>query len=279
VAHVPVLLEETIALLAPRPGETAFDATLGGGGHAEALLRAVLPGGKLLGCDLDPDAIGRAFLRLSRLSADIHLVCGNFVESVRAAGGGKIDVFLADLGMSSFQVDEPARGFSFSADGPLDMRFDPGGGISAREAVNRWPQEELERIFFEFGGEPRARRFARAVAEARRRAPIETSGDLARAIARATRVFQALRIAVNRELENLDALLAEIPSLLAPGGRAAILAYHSLEDRRVKQAFRALAASGTFELLTHKPVRPGRPEVLANPRSRSARLRAVRRLR
>lgn len=302
--HATVLREEVAGLLSPEEGALVLDGTLGGGGHAEALLER---GARVLGLDRDPAAIAAAGARLSRFGERFCAERARFAEAravLERRGLPGVDGAVLDLGVSSPQLDDPSRGFSFASDGPLDMRMGPDGE-SAAELLARLSEEELEAVLREFGEEPFARKVARAI-KAASPAPTRTA-ELAALVARAvprkawpkhihpaTRTFQALRIAVNGELAELDRFLADLPAILAPGGRAAIISFHSLEDRRVKQAFRALegrctcppklpqcvcGARGNFELLTKKAVTAGEAELAHNPRARSARLRAVRRIR
>jgi 16S rRNA (cytosine1402-N4)-methyltransferase len=268
------------------------DGTIGAGGHSRAILAALGPSGRLIGVDEDPQMaqIARAELTLASVGAGIEILTGRFgdLATVLAAAGVKAaDGVLLDLGVASPQLDDPSRGLSYRADGPLDMRLTPDAGISAGEWINRVSQEELARVLREYGEERFSGRIARAIVEARARKPIRRTGELAQIITRAVprlprrlhparRSFQALRIRVNEEMEQLERVLAALPRLLKPAGRCAIISYHSLEDRRVKNAFRDGARKGIYELLTRKPMRPSRAEVSANPRSRSARLRAVR---
>ncbi|MCL5884391.1 MAG: 16S rRNA (cytosine(1402)-N(4))-methyltransferase RsmH [Deltaproteobacteria bacterium] len=294
--HIPVLLQEILEWLAPAPGEAFLDGTVGAGGHAAAIAARIGPDGILVGSDADPAMLSAASERL-RGFPGVRLVLADFAELPRlreAAGGRAFDGILLDLGLSSIQLDDPTRGFSFREDGPLDMRRDPASeGPTAAELLRRRSERELADIFYRLGEERFSRRIARAVVARRRRDPIERTGQLAdlvaaviprkawpRAIHPATRVFQALRIAVNGELDSLAAFLSRFPEHLAPGGRVAVISFHSLEDRMVKEAFRTLAAGrGAFTVLTRKPVVPRDEEIAVNPRSRSARLRAVRRSR
>ncbi len=289
--HQPVLLREVLSLLAPRPGDVVVDATLGGGGHAEALLDAIAPGGLLLGVDRDPAALRAASDRLARFGSRFRAAEGDYADlerHLRDAGLGTPHSILADCGLSSLQLDDPARGFSLLHDGPLDMRFSLQTPVRAADIVNGEPEEALADLFYELGEERASRRIARRIVARRRERPFETTGDLADVVSRAaggrrgrihpaTRVFQAIRIAVNGELESLDRLLDGAPRLLAPGGRLAVIAFHSLEDRRVKRSFRAGEAQGVWRPVTKKPVTPAREEALGNPRSRSAKLRVVER--
>jgi 16S rRNA (cytosine1402-N4)-methyltransferase len=308
--HTPVLVEETLRFLAPERGGTFVDATVGLGGHAEALL-ARHPGARLLGIDRDPEALERAAGRLASFGERVRLVAGNFHHLERLAGDvGPVAGVLADLGVSSLQLDTARRGFSFRREGPLDMRMG-SSELTAEEVVNGYPEAELERIFREYGEERQARRIARAVVEERRRQPVSSTTQLKALIDRAkgldraatgrgrpregrvdpaTRVFQALRIEVNQELSGLAGFIDQAVRMLEGEGRLVVISYHSLEDRIVKNRLRdlargevdrvtgrPLAETRLIEVLTKKPVRPGAPEVEANPRSRSARLRAARR--
>jgi 16S rRNA (cytosine1402-N4)-methyltransferase len=284
--HVPVLLAEALELLAVRPGGFCVDGTVGLGGHAAAVLRASAPDGRLLGLDRDGETLAAAEVRLAEFGSRVRLEQGDYRAIPERLAGGTADAILLDLGVSSVQLDDPARGFSFQAEGPLDMRMDRAAGTTAADLVNRMRESELAFLIHEYGEEPASRRIARAIVFARERKPIETTTELADIVRRAaprrrpgglhpaTRTFQALRIRVNHELDALGEALVRIAGCLAPGGRMAVIAFHSLEDRAAKGAFRALEERG-FRVLTKKPVRPGENEVRANPRARSARLRAV----
>jgi 16S rRNA (cytosine1402-N4)-methyltransferase len=284
--HVPVLLDEVLELLAVRPGGLWVDGTVGLGGHAAALLRASAPDGRLLGLDRDGETLERARAALGPRSDRVRLEPGDYREIPQRLGDERADGILLDLGISSAQLDDPERGFSFQADGPLDMRMDRREGETAADVVNHLPEKELADLIYAYGEERASRRIARAIVRARDRTPIRTTGELAEIVRRAvprgarqrlhpaTRTFQALRIHVNRELDGLGPALERIAGCLAPSGRMAVIAFHSLEDRAVKTAFRGLAHRG-FGLLTKKPVRPSEAEARANPRARSARLRAV----
>lgn len=280
--HVPVLLQEVLAALAPRAGGCYIDATLGAGGHAAGILDASAPTGRLLGLDADPQALAVAAKNLERFGARAQLVHANFenLHSIAAAHGfACADGIVLDLGISSMQLSDAARGFSFLSAGALDMRFDPRRETTAADLVNTLREAELADVIFEYGEERASRRIARAIVRAR---PLRTARQLAEVIERAvgrrgklaaaTRTFQALRIAVNRELAVLDAVLPQIVETLKPGGRVAIIAFHSLEDRRVKNFLRATPA---LRVLTPHPLRPTAAELAANPRSRSAKLRAA----
>ena len=291
-AHVPVMLSEIMRLLDPRPGEVVLDATVGCGGHAGAIAGALAGTGLLLGMDRDPAMAERARARLGAAFAHgVKVVVANFSEAdvqLKSVAGRLADGVLLDLGAASPQIDDPGRGFSYRADGPLDMRMAQFEGPSAEEWINRVPEGELARVLFEFGEERFSRRIAKAIVRARARSRIRRTGDLAEIIRSAVpagrrrlhparRSFQAIRIVINDEMRHLERFLEILPGMLNPGGRCVVISYHSLEDRRVKNAFRAGAREGTYELLTRKPLRPSEREVCANPRSRSARVRAVRR--
>lgn len=284
-----MLADEVAFLLRPRGGGWVIDGTVGMGGHAAALLEATGPDVRLLGLDVDPDALARARERLAPFGARVRLVRASFGDLARTAASCGVTAARAivlDLGVSSRQLEASGRGFSFQADEPLDMRFDPDGPTTAAELVNRLPEPELARLLAEYGEEPHARRIARAIV---RRRPLRTTRELVAAVRSAvpraawprrlhvaTRTFQALRMAVNDEPGALRAALAQAPGLLAPGGRLGVIAFHSGEDRIVKRAFRALAAAGFVEL-EPSPLAPCREEVRANPRARSARLRVLER--
>ncbi len=301
--HVPVLLEEALALLAPRPGGRYVDATVGLGGHAEGILQRSAPDGRLLGIDADPQALALARERLAPYGERVILAQGRHVELAqlaRAYGWDGCQGVLMDLGVSSLQLDDPQRGFSFREPGPLDMRMDPEGALTADEIVNQWPEQELARIIYAYGEERYARRVARAIVAAR---PLRDTAQLAEVVARAvrssgeihpaTRTFQALRIAVNGELDSLEQALPQALEILAPGGVLVVIAFHSLEDRIVKQFIAREARDclcppklpqcvcghvAQVEILTKKPLGPSDQERAQNPRSRSARLRAARKL-
>jgi 16S rRNA (cytosine1402-N4)-methyltransferase len=291
---------EAMELLALCPGRTAVDATVGGGGHAELML-AALRGGRLIGLDMDAEAIEWSRRRLPPTAAEqgvgLDLVQANFAELGRVLdelGVGRVDALLADLGVSYHQLSREERGFSFLADAPLDMRMDASRATTAADLVNRLPERELADLIFRFGQERKSRAVARTIVAERRKGRIETTAHLARIVARAvlggrggrlrihpaTRTFQALRMAVNDELENLERLLAQLPERLSAGGRVVIISFHSLEDGLVKRTFREQSRGDepTLRLLTPKPLRPSPEEAAANPRSRSARLRAAERL-
>jgi 16S rRNA (cytosine1402-N4)-methyltransferase len=281
-----VLLDECLELLAVRPGGFYVDGTVGMGGHTAEMLRRSAPDGRVLGIDRDGESLERAGEGLAEFAARLRLEHADFRDLPARLAGERPDGILLDLGLSSAQLDDPERGFSFRSDGPLDMRMDRSRGGTAADVVNRLPEKALADLIYRFGEESASRRIARAIVEARRGGRLRTTAALA-AVVRAsagrsrrpgldpaTRTFQALRIHVNRELESLGRCLAELAGCLAEGGRLAVIAFHSLEDREVKQAFRQLATHG-YRLLTRKPVVPGEAELRANPRARSARLRAV----
>lgn len=294
--HVSILVAEVLAALAPAPGERGVDATLGYGGHAEAFLAALRPGGTLLGVDQDPIELPRAAARLAALGhgpAEFVARRTNFAglqRELAELGWDGVDFVFADLGVSSMQIDDPARGFTFKHAGPLDMRMNPRRGLSAAEWLARTPEADIAAALDEFADEPRARLVARALAA--RRGSLATTAALAEVvrdslagvrvdeseIERAVRrVFQAVRIAVNDELGVLDALLRALPELLRARGRAAILTFHSGEDRRVKQAFERGLAAGVYSAIAPEVVRASSEERRANPRSASAKLRWARR--
>lgn len=302
--HTPVLEQEVVTALAPMPGKLMLDGTLGGGGHTRQLLAH---GTDVLALDQDPEALAWATQRLAG-DAD-HLVTlranfASFPEILEEAGVGPVlDGILLDLGVSSHQLDAAERGFSFLRDGPLDMRMDPAGPICAADLVNTWPEEELARIFYEYGDEKASRRVAKAIIRRRVERPIETTSDLAALVATvipkrgpaspATRVFQALRIAVNNEMGALESALESAHHWLKPGGRLAVITFHSLEDRMVKQFFRRHSdveidrpewpaprpnPDCHYRLITRKGITASPEEISRNPRSRSAKLRVVERL-
>lgn len=288
--HISVLLQETISGLGIRPGDTVIDGTAGAGGHSRALCKAVGKSGTLLAIDRDPDALSRAREALGDCPGNVEFAQGNFRELhalADARGIAAVDRILLDLGLSSMQIEESGRGFSFQRDEPLLMTMGPDeGGITARDIVNKWDEEEIARILVEYGEERFARRIARAIYEARRKTPIETSGALEGIVAGclsprarrgkihpATRTFQALRMAVNDELPALHDALERGIHLLRSGGRIAVISFHSIEDRAVKHFFRERAKRGVLSLITKKPITPSPHEVAHNRRARSAKLR------
>ncbi|PYP90068.1 MAG: 16S rRNA (cytosine(1402)-N(4))-methyltransferase [Candidatus Angelobacter sp. Gp1-AA117] len=291
VGHVSVLLKEAIDFLAIRRGGTCIDATLGLGGHSLEIASRLGPQGHLIGLDKDTQALELARKRLFADPAGkpkITLLHSSFAEIGKLAPPASADGILADLGVSSLQFGDPGRGFSFQAEGPLDMRMDPQGERTADQVVNHMREEDLANVIYEFGEERRSRRIARAIVRAR---PIRTTAHLANVISAAlrsmknsgrihpaTRTFQAIRIFVNRELDDLKALLEAAPQVLKPGGRLVVISFHSLEDRIVKDAVRDGAKAGIYQVLTKKPVEATEAEIASNPRSRSAKLRAAERI-
>jgi len=310
--HLPVLRDEVLQLLALQSGVRAIDGTFGGGGHTRSLLAATAPDGQVLALDADPDAIRRAEALKAEYGDRLVMRQANFAGMAAAAGligwdAGSVHGVLLDLGLSSFQLADPARGFSFALDGPLDMRFNPDAELSAALVVNTWDETALADLFWAYGEEPAARRVAREIVRRRERRPFTRTVELADMVATAkgmrrgrihpaTQVFQALRIAVNDELGVLEGALAAARDLLAPGGRLAVISFHSLEDRAVKQFFRHEASETepdklprsvpvapaprepTMRVLTKKPVVAGAVELARNPRSRSAGLRVAEKL-
>lgn len=296
--HVPVLLHEVLDGLALRPGSDVIDGTLGGGGHAQAILEATAPSGRLLGLDADGSAVTRGRQRLAQFGSRVILAQANFDQMTIVAGAYHFvpDAILLDLGLSSYQLDDAGRGFSFQGEGPLDMRFDSQHGRPAADLVNTLDEASLADVIYQFGEERHARRIARAIVKAR---PLTSTRALATLIERtvggsherihpATRTFQALRIAVNDELGVLERVLPQAVTLLRPGGRLAVIAFHSLEDRVVKQFMQQEARDcicppkipvcvcghrASIQLITRKPIMADEHEVEMNPRSRSARLR------
>jgi 16S rRNA (cytosine1402-N4)-methyltransferase len=309
VFHRPVLVEEAVSSLRCRAETVFVDGTVGGGGHAAAILERTAPDGLLIGIDADGDALREAERRLAPFGERKILLKGNFADMATLLDGihiGKVDGILLDLGVSSRQLDRADRGFSFSLDAPLDMRMDRSRGPSAYDLIHTLSEEELKRIIRDYGEERMAGRIARTLVEKRKLSPIRTTGELAAAVVRAlpgqkgparihpaTRTFQALRIAVNNELGSLRQALAAGVERLREGGRFSVVSFHSLEDRMVKEAFRAgergclcppdlpLCACGrkpTLKVLTRKPVIPGEAEIRDNPRARSAKLRTAERI-
>jgi len=291
--HLAVLLKEAIDFLSVKAAGTYIDATVGAAGHSHSIAKRLGARGRLIGFDKDPAALERARERLQAAEAgdewpQIELRQQSFV-AVAELPPASADGLLADLGLSSLQLADAQRGFSFQAEGPLDMRMDPGAERTADQVVNRFDERELANLIYEFGEERRSRRIARAIVRAR---PLRSTRHLAETIAAAarpmnqaerrihpaTRTFQAIRIWVNRELDDLQALLTAAPHVLKPGGRLVVISFHSLEDRIVKDALREGAQRGVVRLLTKKPVTAGDAEIAQNPRSRSAKLRAAERI-
>ena len=309
VGHVPVLLKEAIDFLAVKRGGTYLDATVGLGGHSHEIAKRLGAAGHLIGFDKDAAALERARAVLSsqfsvlsegageglaaggrrEAGATVTLIHGSFAEVGLRVAPASLDGLLADLGVSSLQLSDPARGFSFQAEGPLDMRMNPMSGETAEQVVNHIDERELADVIYEFGEERRSRRIARAIVRSR---PIRTTTQLVEVVAAAarsmkykherihpaTRTFQALRIFVNRELDDLKALLEAAPRVLKPGGRLVAISFHSLEDRIVKDAMRAGLKDNIFRVLTKKPVTASEAEIDRNPRSRSAKMRAAERM-
>ena len=292
--HVPVLLDEALKYLNVRPGGVVVDATLGLAGHSSEIAKRLGGKGRLICFDRDPEAMAAAKVRLDEVKAELgvempelRLVAKAFSEAASEIEPGSLDGLLADFGVSSLQLDEAHRGFSFRSDGPLDMRMDTRSGETAEQVVNQEDENELADLIYEFGEERRSRRIARAIVRAR---PITTTAELARIVSAAapsmkgdkihpaTRTFQALRIRVNNELGEIQSLLKSAGSLLKPGGRLVLISFHSLEDRLVKDAFREFGREKIFEVLTKKPVVAEEQEQMRNPRSRSAKLRAAEKL-
>ena len=289
--HVPVMLDEVMTALNPAAGGRYVDCTVGGGGHAERLLRLVGPDGRVLGLDQDPEPIARLEREMAPDYPNLILRQRNFSEIKEVLdelGWDEVDGMLIDLGIGSHQLEESGRGFSFNRDEPLDMRMDPDQGFPASDLVNRLPEKKLADLIFMYGEERASRRIARGIVWARSRKPITTALELAEVVSRsmrrpgppprihpATRTFQALRVAVNRELDHLEKFLIVAPSLLKPGARLAAISFHSLEDRLVKKAFApSREASGPrLRALYKKPLSPTPEEAASNPRSRSAKLR------
>jgi len=294
--HAPVLFAETLDLLTPAlgPGKVFLDCTLGRGGHASAIL-PFIPGGTFIGCDLDAENLAFSRARLEPLAAQhgvrlvtCHRSFASAETALQEAGVPGVDGLLADLGFASTHVDNPERGFSFMQDGPLDMRLNTDQVTTAAHLVSQLPENELADLIFQYGEERLSRRIAKVIVETRREKKITTTGELAALVRRAyggaagasrihpaTRTFQALRIAVNGELDALEALLGAIPRLLNAGGRAGIISFHSLEDRPVKQAFVAAKEAEWGEIVTRKAVEATESECATNPRSRSAKLRVI----
>ncbi|MCE9592215.1 MAG: 16S rRNA (cytosine(1402)-N(4))-methyltransferase RsmH [Planctomycetes bacterium] len=304
--HVPVLPNEVLAWLDPGPGDIVLDCTLGRAGHAALIAPRLSPDGRYIGLDVDPANIAHARTVLKNAPVKIDLVKSNFAAArsvLDSLGIDRVDLVLADLGFASNQMSDPARGFSFMSDGPLDMRLDPELGVTAADLVAALSEADLADVIYRFGEERLSRKIARKIVEERERTPILTTTDLARVVREAcgvrsgasggrgavggggwarrgasrldpaTKTFMALRIAVNEELGALERLLGALPALMAGGGRAAVISFHSLEDRRVKRAFADMEQSGAGKRLTRRPVTATENELRSNPRSRSAKLR------
>lgn len=287
IYHAPVLLQTVLDFLRPKPGDLFIDATIGGGGHTEGILKK---GAKVLGIDRDPEAIEHIKREL-KIGENLRLAKGNFSDIgqiARENGFGKVNGIIFDLGVSSHQLDEPSRGFSFRRDGPLDMRMDPSLTLRAKDIINNFPERRLDEIFKTYGQEKFSRAIAHAACVSRQIKPVEATGELAGIVREvyvkrhirgkidpATRTFQALRIVVNSELLNLEESLPQTEELLKTGGRLVVISFHSLEDGIVKRFFKQ---SKSFMVLTKKPIGPGVEEMRANPRARSAKLRAAERV-
>jgi len=288
--HKPVMVSQILFYLSPKPEKLYLDCTLGGGGHTLTILDATQGKARIIGLDMDPQAIAYAKERLSSFQKSVSLIEGNFIragEILKKMNIEGVDGLICDLGLSSWQLEQGSRGFSFQKNEPLDMRMNPRAGFTAADILNTWREDELNALFNR-GEVPFASRIAREIARRRAKKAFDTTFDLvnfilglklpfSRTFHPATLIFQALRIAVNRELENLSILLSSLPELLNPEGRAVFIAYHSLEDRLIKNSFRTFHQEGFFAVLTKKVVRPSSEEVDQNPRARSARLRAAER--
>ncbi len=291
--HIPVLTAPLLEILRPGPNEVGIDCTLGLGGHARAVLERE-DSVRLIGLDMDPSALERAGENLGSLSSRVTLIHSNFADLLRILSDlnqPAADFIYADLGVNSTQLDESPRGFSFQHDAPLDMRMDPNLGKRAADLVNSLREPELGDLIFQYGEEGRSKKIAKLICQARRSHRIDSTAELAGIVCQAlgvdpgnlgrqrihpaTKTFQALRIAVNNELGNLEKLLKIVPGILKPGGRFAVISFHSLEDRLVKEDFRTRSQDGVYEILTPKPIEADPSEILRNPRSRSAKLRAA----
>jgi 16S rRNA (cytosine1402-N4)-methyltransferase len=292
--HKPVLVEEVIEGLDPKKGDTVVDCTVGAGGHSLMILKHIAPTGRLIGVDQDEEILKICSDNLRQYKDNINLFYGNYKDIrqiIKKTNTERVDGILYDLGVSSLQFDTPERGFSFKEEGPLDMRMDKAAAISAFDLVNNLPMWELRKIFSKFGQDRFAHKVAVRIVEERNKASIETTKQLSRIIAEAypyrkrftkihpaTKIFQALRIAVNNELDILEMSIKEAIDILNPGGRIAVISFHSLEDRIIKNLFRIFAREKTLEIITKKPIRPQSQEISENPRSRSAKLRVAEKL-
>ena len=294
--HIPVMLREVIDYLDPKPGQIIVDATLGTGGHSFEILKRITPGGKLIGIDRDEDSLAICRKRLSEFSSSCEFVHGNFVDLdqiLEKLGIDKIDGIVFDLGISTYQLKDPERGFSFQQEGPLDMRLDKSSYISAYDLVNNLNESEISNMLWSFGEERWHNRIARILVEERRNQPISTTSQLADLVMRAipyryrkgyyrihpaTRTFQAVRIAVNRELEILETAVKKAVAILGKKAKICVISFHSLEDRVIKHTFRALKADGLIDIVTAKPLTPAPSEVIANPSSRSSKFRVAERI-
>ncbi len=291
--HIPAMLAEVMQYLGPRPGQTVVDATLGMGGHSEAILEKIGAEGTLVAIDRDEESLARARERLEPLPGKKHFMHANFCDLDAVLKELQIDVIdgiLFDLGISSYQLMNPERGFSFQEEGPLDMRLDRESYISAYDLINNLNEDEISNLLWSFGQERWHNRIAHRLVQERERHPISTTSELREIVMQsipmrfrrqhyrihpATRTFQAVRIAVNRELEVLESALDKAMAALTPGGRICVISFHSLEDRIVKHKFRGAASEGKIELLTKKPIQPAEEEAARNPSSRSSKLRAA----
>lgn len=290
--HIPVLLNEVLEYLNPQPNENFIDCTINGGGHSLEIVKRIKPDGKILGIDWDREVLNELENKLGQEEKkNFILACDNYANLksiVEEKNFYPVNGILFDLGMSSWNLEESGRGFSFFKDEPLDMRYSAEQTLTAKEIINKWPEQELVRIFKEFGEEKRARAIARSIVWHRQKSPVEKTTELVEIIKKAvparnkyfkmhpaTRVFQVLRIAVNDELENLKSGLAQAVEILALRGRIAVISFHSLEDRIVKNFFKEKARTGEIKILTKKPVVPSEEEINQNPRARSAKLRAA----
>ena len=294
--HIPVMLEEVINYLELKPGMTIVDATMGTGGHSSEIVQRIMPGGRLIGTDRDKESLGICRQRLEKYADACEFVHANFVDLdsvLKNLGVEKIDGIVFDLGISSFQLSDAQRGFSFQNEGPLDMRLDRESYISAYDLVNNLNEEEISELLWVFGEERWHNRIARLLVQERERQPISTTEQLANIVTRsipyryrhkyyrihpATRTFQAVRIAVNRELEILESALNKAIEFLKENARICVISFHSLEDRQVKHTFRKAAAGELVKIITNKPLTPGMGELQANPSSRSSKFRVAERL-
>ena len=296
ILHKPVMMEDALGLLNLKPGQVIVDATAGTGGHSQAILQRISPGGRLIAIDRDEESLNVCRRRLSEFGDAVSFMHANFVDLDSALDGlniQKINGILFDLGISSFQLDDPQRGFSFQREGPLDMRMDRSSYISAHDLINNLNEDELSDMLWTFGQERWHNRIAHLIVEERQKQPISTTQELVSIVERsipqryrhkyyrihpATRTFQAVRIVVNRELEILDAAISKAIQLLDKHGRICVISFHSLEDRAIKHGFRRAASEGLIEIITPKPLVPGQEETAINPSSRSSKLRAAERL-
>jgi 16S rRNA (cytosine1402-N4)-methyltransferase len=291
--HSPVMLAEVLEYLNPRPGQLIVDATLGMGGHSREILKRIAPGGRLIGIDRDEESLAQARSNLSDYASSCEFAYGNFSDLdtiLKNLNIESIDGIVMDLGLSSFQLKDAQRGFSFQVEGPLDMRFDRNSYISAYDLVNNLNEEEISHLLWTFGEERWHNRIARCLVQERQKHPIATTQELSTIVLRAipgrfrhghhrihpaTRTFQAVRIAVNRELESLETALQKTIRLLGGGARICVISFHSLEDRMVKHTFRRIAAEGAIKIITPKPLTPTLAEIKENPPSRSSKLRVA----